>query len=340
MKILTCQQPGKFEYSEAPEPTPITGEALIKIKNIGVCGTDIHAFSGNQPFFEYPRVLGHELCGEVLEAPAASGLSPGTRVVAVPYLHCGDCRACRNGKTNCCQKLKVMGVHIDGGMQEYATIPVENLLPVEDISDEAAAVVEPLAIGAHALRRAGDLAGKTVVVVGCGPIGMGIIAQAKTLGAGKVLALDMQPGRLKAAKMHFGADEVIDIREQPEEALAELTAGDLADIVFDATGNKQALETGHRYMGHGGSYVLVGLYKDALQFLHPEIHAKETSLLCSRNATLEDFHTVIEQLREGNFPLDQYITHRLSFEEVGGNFEEVFKPGNEVVKAVISLRSR
>ena len=336
MKTLICEKPGKFIYAQNAMPVPGKGEVLIKIRKVGICGTDIHAFAGNQPFFEYPRILGHELSGEIMEVSSSTEFSVGDKVAIIPYLNCGRCNACKMGKTNCCQSLKVLGVHVDGGMCDFICVPGENLLPAGELHEEEIAIIEPLAIGAHAIRRAGEINGKTIAVVGCGPIGMGIVAQAKINGA-RTIVLDVQQDRLEVARNDFGADYVINIQNNPIEELREATDGCMADIVFDATGNKGALESGHQFMGHGGTYVLVGLYKDSLQFHHPSIHAKETTLLCSRNATREDFVNVMRNLREKSIPTDSYITHRIPFEELADQFDKLSDPSERAIKAVVSM---
>jgi threonine dehydrogenase-like Zn-dependent dehydrogenase len=153
MTSLVCSEPGTFEYKKSDRPTPTKGNAIIKIKRIGICGTDIHAFEGTQPFFEYPRILGHELSGEIVEADGAPGFAIGEPVTFIPYINCGYCMACTGGKPNCCVNLKVCGVHIDGGMAEYYSVPSRLLVHGEGLTHDELALVEPLAIGAHGVRR-------------------------------------------------------------------------------------------------------------------------------------------------------------------------------------------
>src|SRR6185312_2198471 len=153
MTSLVCSEPGTFEYKKSDRPTPTKGNAIIKIKRIGICGTDIHAFEGTQPFFEYPRILGHELSGEIVAADGAPGFAIGEPVTFIPYIHCGYCLACTGGKPNCCVNLKVWGVHIDGGMAEYYSVPSRLLVHGEGLTHDELALVEPLAIGAHGVRR-------------------------------------------------------------------------------------------------------------------------------------------------------------------------------------------
>ncbi|WP_010179039.1 zinc-binding alcohol dehydrogenase family protein [Aquimarina agarilytica] len=335
MKYIVCEQPGEFLLKEKEQPVRKEGEALLKVKKVGICGTDLHAYSGNQAFFTYPRILGHELASEIVEIGAnKAGLKSGDKVVIMPYVSCGTCIACRKGKTNCCTNISVLGVHSDGGMQEYISVRQDLLLPANNLTYDQMAIVEPLAIGAHAIRRAAVTQGEFVVIVGCGPIGIGMIKLAQIAGA-KVIALDVNNDRLAYAKNEIGADYVINVSDNAQDKIAEITNNDMATAVFDATGFKGALEVGTDYMAHGGRYVLVGLSKGELVFTHPKIHAKETTLMCSRNATREDFEHVIKVLDQ--FPTDSFITHNVSFTEMIANFDSWTKPETGVIKATVDF---
>ncbi|MGI9552657.1 MAG: zinc-binding alcohol dehydrogenase family protein [Aurantibacter sp.] len=337
MKYIVCEEPGRFALKEREEPSRQSGEALLRVKKVGICGTDLHAYTGNQAFFTYPRILGHELATHVVEIDEnPEGIKAGDNVVIMPYLSCNECMACRKGKTNCCTSLKVLGIHTDGGMQELINVPTDLLIPASGLNDNQMAVVEPLAIGAHAIRRANLEAGETIVVVGCGPIGIGIMKLAQLAGT-KVIAIDMNQRRLDYAKEKIGIDHVILGEENAVQKVSEITDGDLASAVFDATGHKGALESGLNYMSHGGSYVLVGLSKGELTFTHPALHAKETALLCSRNATLEDFKHVISILEKGEFPIDSFITHNVDCNEMIANFDSWLDPNNGVIKATVNF---
>lgn len=336
MNYIICQEPGDFQLRQKDAPTAAAGEALLRIHRVGICGTDLHAYAGNQAFFSYPRILGHELSAEILEiGDNDQGLSAGDKVIIMPYLSCGTCIACRNGKTNCCTNIRVLGVHTDGGMQEVISLPVEVLMPAGKLSHDEIAIVEPLAIGAHALRRADVQKGETIVIVGCGPIGIGMMALAKIVGC-TIIALDTNQQRLDFVRDEIGIDHIINVLEKPVEAVSDITDGDLATAVFDATGSKRALESGVDYMSHGGRYVLVGLSKTELTFTHPEIHAKETTLMCSRNATFDDFRWVKETLESGQFPTDKFITHRVPFTGMIDEFAGWLKPETGVIKAVVT----
>ncbi|KJD34771.1 alcohol dehydrogenase [Tamlana nanhaiensis] len=335
MKYIVCEEPGAFQLKEKDVPKRKAGEALLKIKKVGICGTDLHAYGGNQPFFTYPRILGHELASEVLEIDEnAEGIKIGDKVVVMPYLSCGTCIACKNGKTNCCTQIKVLGVHIDGGMQQQITVPTNVLLKANNLSDNEMAIVEPLAIGAHGIRRAQIKSGEIVAVVGCGPIGIGIMKLAQIAGA-KVIAIDMNEQRLAYAKDKIGVDYVVKAGESAVEEISKITNGDLCTAVFDASGNKFALEACPSYMAHGGRFVLVGLSKGDLTYNHPAIHAKEITLMCSRNATTEDFEHVISVLNQ--FPTESFVTHQVDFTEMIANFDSWLKPETGVMKATVSF---
>ncbi|WP_236973508.1 zinc-binding alcohol dehydrogenase family protein [Membranihabitans maritimus] len=337
MKSITCTTPHCFEEKEKSIPGIQTGEALVKINRVGICGTDLHAFQGNQPFFRYPRILGHELSGTIVElSDNDSDFSTGDRVCIIPYIHCGQCQACRAGQTNCCQDLKVYGVHVDGGMQQYINYPMDLLLKVNTMTSDEAAIVEPLAIGAHSLRRANVQKEQLIVVQGCGPIGIGIIMLANYMGA-HIVALDVNESRLQYVKNHFGVLEAFNpIDKHAQSIIKHYFEKRKADIVFDATGSAKAIPTGIQYMRHGGKLVLVGIANTDLIFNHPEIHARETSILCSRNATTEDFSTVTEAIRTKTLALDKYITKVVDQSEILSHFNKWASPDSEDIKIVTS----
>lgn len=320
MKSIICEQPEVLTLRNITQPALQEGHALLRIKRVGICGTDLHAYKGNQAFFSYPRILGHELAAEVIDVHENTfGIQKGDKTVIVPYINCEHCAACQAGKSNCCQNIRVFGVHTDGGMQEVISFPTRLLIKANDLSYDEIAITEPLAIGAHALRRAGIKANDVVVVMGCGPIGIGTIQLAKSIGA-TVIAIDINENRLALAKNSFGADLALHALDAPVEKLKQFIGGDLAHTVIDATGSKRAIEGGTDYMRHGGNLVLVGLFKGELAFQHPAIHAKETTLMCSRNATLQDFSFVLDVLRKKKFNTSAYITRKASPENILTDF--------------------
>ncbi|RKR85108.1 2-desacetyl-2-hydroxyethyl bacteriochlorophyllide A dehydrogenase [Mucilaginibacter gracilis] len=337
MKILACTEPGTLVYGEKEAPIVQPGESLIQIKRIGICGTDLHAFEGTQPFFSYPRILGHELSGELVAPNGAEGFEKGEAVTFIPYFNCGHCIGCRSGKPNCCTSIKVCGVHIDGGMVEYLAVPSYSLVHGEGLSYDELALVEPLAIGAHGVRRAAVQPGEYVLVIGAGPIGLGTMEFARIAG-GKVIAMDMNEGRLAFCKDKLKVYDIINVTDDDVMAkLNEITNGDMPTVVIDCTGSQRAINNGFQYMAHGARYVLVGLQKGDICFSHPEFHKREATLMSSRNATRADFEHVIASMKKGLVDPVNYITHRVQFDEVASAFKSWLDPATGVIKAMVEL---
>jgi 2-desacetyl-2-hydroxyethyl bacteriochlorophyllide A dehydrogenase len=337
MEALICTKPGTFEYSNIVAPVLQPGHAIIKIKRIGICGTDLHAFKGTHPYFTYPRILGHELAADLIEADGADGFVPGEALTFIPYFNCGKCIACRNGKPNCCTNIKVCGVHIDGGMAQYLSVPSYALVKSEGLSYDALALVEPLAIGAHGVRRANVQKDEFVLVIGAGPIGLGTMEFARIAGA-KVIALDINDQRLQFCKNKLKVEHTINgSAEDAMARLQEITNGDMPTVVIDATGSQKAINNALQYLAHGGKFVLIGLQKEAISFSHPEFHKRETTLMSSRNATREDFEHVIDSIKKGLVNPTTYITHRVKFDGLKEVFETWLDPSTGVIKAMVEM---
>jgi threonine dehydrogenase-like Zn-dependent dehydrogenase len=348
MQALVCIKPGQFEYREVDAPIARPGQAIIKIRRIGICGTDLHAFEGTQPYFEYPRILGHELAGDLVDLDRAPGFAPGDAVTIIPYFNCGTCIACRTGKPNCCVFLQVCGVHIDGGMVDYLAVPSGSLVYGSELSYDQLALVEPFAIGAHAVRRAGVQPGEFVLVVGAGPIGLGTMEAARIAG-GEVIAMDINEGRLKFCRETLGVLHTVKAggggvaghagsggaEDDAREQLRHITRGDMPTVVVDATGNLQAINRSFEYMAHGARYVLVGLQKGEIRFSHPEFHKREGTVMSSRNATRQDFEWVMEAMQKREIDPAVYITHRVAFDEVKAEFAGWLDPAKGVIKAMV-----
>ena len=337
MKVLTCTTPGTFQYSIGEKPQCSKGNAIIKIKRIGICGTDYHAFEGTQPFFSYPRVLGHELAGELVEFEDAPGFEVGEAVSFIPYYNCGTCIACRNGKPNCCTQMQVCGVHVHGGMAEYLSVPSYSLLHGEGLSYDELALVEPLAIGAHGVRRADVKPGEFVLVIGAGPIGLGTMEFARIAGA-KVIALDINESRLQFCADKLKVEHTVNaLSPDVTKQLMEITNGDMPTVIIDATGSLKAINNAFQYMAHSARYVLIGLQRGDLSFSHPEFHKREGTLMSSRNAIREDFEHVITSMKKREVDPTTYITHRVLFDDVKDEFEHWLNPANGVIKAMVEL---
>jgi 2-desacetyl-2-hydroxyethyl bacteriochlorophyllide A dehydrogenase len=337
MNTLVCTAPGHFNYYDTPEPVLQKGQAILRIKRIGICGTDLHAFEGTQPYFEYPRILGHELAAELVDIDGSSAFEKGDIVTILPYFNCGSCIACRRGKPNCCKNLKVCGVHCDGGMRDYLSVPANSLVKGQGLNPELLALVEPFAIAAHGIARSAMRAGDYVLVVGAGPIGLALCELAHMKGA-KVITMDVDDGRLAFSKNHLGLEFAINpAKTDAGAALAEITNGDMPSVVIDATGSLKAINNAFAYMAHGGTYVLVGLQKGEINFSHPEFHKREATLMSSRNATREDFEFVIGAIKNKQIDPAAYITNRVKFDKVAGQFPTWIDPKNGVIKAMVEI---
>lgn len=338
MQTIRLEQPGQLRLLPMDEPgKPGPGQALVQIRQVGVCGTDLHAYQGNQPFFTYPRILGHELGVEIKavgENP--EGLTSGARCAVEPYIHCGTCPACRRGKPNCCLNLQVLGVHIDGGMREFAHIPTRYLHPAPTLSFEQLALVEPLAIGAHAVARAQLQEHERVLVVGVGPIGLAVTSFALLAGA-QVIALDTSEQRLRFCQQEWPEVTCLLAREDPLAELQRLPGDDLPTAVFDATGNPHSMHAAFSYASHGGRIIFVGLFQGDITFNDPDFHRRELTILSSRNATSADFQKIIAHLQAGELNLSPWITHRATPDTFLEAFPHWFERESGIIKALLTF---
>jgi 2-desacetyl-2-hydroxyethyl bacteriochlorophyllide A dehydrogenase len=340
MKTIRLEEPGRFALLSTQEPGSSLqpDEALVRVRRVGVCGTDLHAFNGNQPFFTYPRILGHELGVEVVAVGGASkNVHPGDRCSVEPYLNCGHCIACRLGKTNCCTTLKVLGVHIDGGMRESFAVPSRKLHPSTHLTLDQLALIETLAIGCHAVDRAGVEAGEFALVIGAGPIGLTVVQFAIEAGA-EVIVLDINPKRLEFCRQQFGATRLINAAvDKPLETLRQMTSGDLPTVVFDATGNPKSMMSAFEYPANGGRLVFVGLFQGDLTFNDPNFHRRELTVLSSRNARSADFTRIISLVEKARIDTVPWITHRAPFADAIAEFPRWTCPETGVIKAMIEV---
>jgi threonine dehydrogenase-like Zn-dependent dehydrogenase len=321
MKQIVLERPRCLVASDAVPPVAGPGEALLRIYRVGVCGTDFHAFHGRQPFFIYPRVIGHELGAEVVQVPANDrGIAVGDHCTVEPYLNCGKCAPCRAGHPNNCEDIRVLGVHSDGGLRELLPVPLDHIYKSSHLSFDQLALVEPLSIGAQAVMRSGLGPGEQVLVVGAGPIGVAITQ----------LAL--------AARAHVQVLETGAYRRALVERLGvqALTAvGDAsADVVIDATGNSASMAQSFSRARFGGRIVWVGIVPAAVPVDDPLFHHRELTLFASRNSA-GHFPRLIRMIEQGVINTSPWITNRLSLGEVPARFEEVTQ--GEGLKTIIEV---
>lgn len=324
-------EPGKFVLEERSADTDIPkGWVLIDICAVGLCGTDYHILEGKHPYLQYPRVIGHELSGRVVKD--GEGWSKGDLVVVNPYISCGKCRACKRGKPNCCTNIEVMGVHRDGGLTPQLAVPSQNLILADGLTSQQAAMVEFLAIGAHAVQRSDIMQDDHVLVTGVGPIGIGVALFAQLKGA-HVSLLDLDAARLDMAMKSFGFNRGY---QSIDDAIAA-TDGEGFDAVFDASGHKGAIETGFAAVGHGGSYILVSVVKDDITFSDPEFHKREMRLIGSRNALASDFDWVMSAIREKQIDTDALCSAVIGREELADRFVKLASDRGGLIKVIVEL---
>jgi len=330
-------EPGRFTVTRGTLPDPAPGDARIRIRRIGVCGTDIHAFHGRQPFFEYPRILGHELGAEVVAINGTSDLKPGEAVAVEPYLNDPDSPASRRGKTNCCESLRVLGVHCDGGMRPEINMPLHKLHRAASATMDQLALVEMLCIGQHAVNRSLVSIEDRVLVLGAGPIGLSVVSFLKGRNKRLVVA-DLSESRLEFCREGLGVDATVTVEpgKDLQASLRETLGGGLPDVIFDATGNRGSMLSTFDLAAHGGRIVFVGLFQGEVVFQDPNFHRRELTVMSSRNATPAEFGQVISAMESGRVDTAPWITHRLDFADVPARFAEtVSDPA--LRKAVIRL---
>lgn len=341
MKALSLESPQSFRYLEIPEPgKPGLDEVLVRIHRIGICGTDYSGYLGKMPFFSYPRIPGHELGVEVLDVgPNVTNVKVGDRCSVEPYINCQKCYSCRRGHTNCCEHHKTLGVMCDGGMTERILLPARKLHISQSLTYTQLALVETLAIGCHAVNRAAPQSHEAVLVIGAGPIGLSVIEFAKLSGA-KTIVMDMNANRLAFVRDQIGVPDTIQVQPGGEdealERLAEITNGQLADVVVDATGSNKSMATCMNFAAFKARIVYVGITQQEISFPHaPIMHRRELTLMASRNALPSDFNRIIGLIETGELDTRPWITHEAKFDQLIEVFPSWLRPETGVIKAVV-----
>lgn len=324
---LVAVEPGKVEIEMRPVLSQApSGWVLVDIEAVGICGTDYHIFEGKHPFLAYPRVIGHELSGRIAEGPRQ-----GELVVINPYISCGTCRACSRGKPNCCTRIEVLGVHRDGGMCKRIAVPETNIYSAEGLTPIEAAMVEFLAIGAHAVARSEIGPGDLVLVTGAGPIGIGAALFARLAGA-EVHLMDLSNDRLRLATEKFG----FEITHKPEDNILTGRLSEGFDAVFDATGNAKAIMAGFPLLAHGGTTVLISVVKDDITFSDAEFHKREARIIGSRNALKADFERVMAAMRSGDIPTKEIASEIVALSDLPNRFADLTEHRDHLVKVLVT----
>jgi alcohol dehydrogenase len=340
MRAIQIYQPETLRQIDIADPEPPgAGQALVRTHRMGVCGTDISCYLGKFPFFDFPRIPGHELGVEVIDVgPGVTNVASGDACSIEPYMNCGRCYACRRGAGNCCENLQVIGVMTDGGLCESFLVRADKLHRSRQLSYEQLALVETLAIGCHANDRGAPAAGDHVLIIGMGPIGLATLEFARLTDA-VISVMDMNPERLEFVRRHYAIENTIRFRGDgsEREQMKQITGGDLYQLITDATGNHHSMSGALSYLAHTGTLVYVGITTEQIAFKHPELHRREATIRASRNAMPPDFDRIIALIEDGTIQTDRWITHRTGFDHVLDDFESFTKPETGVIKAIIEV---
>lgn len=340
MRALQLEKPQRWRQIDIPEPqAPQPAEALVRVQRIGICGTDFSGYLGKMPFFSYPRIPGHELSVEVIAAgPGVKNVKAGDLCAVEPYLNCQRCYSCRRGFTNCCEHNQTLGVMCDGGMTERILLPARKLHLASKLTSDQRALVETLAIGCHAVNRADPKPGENVLIVGAGPIGLSVLEFAKLSGA-RPIVMDISERKLAFVRGTMGVPDTILAAgdDSDMKSLADLTNGQFADAVIDATGSNKSMVRALEFASFAGRVVFVGITQQNLDLPHaPVMHRRELSLRASRNAPSVDFPRIIGLIEQGRIDTRPWITHHAAFEEVPTVFPAWLKPQTGVIKAIVT----
>ena len=338
MRAFAIAAPGAAEFREVALPSPGPEEALVRVRLVGLCGSDLSTWRGGNPLVTYPRIPGHEIAGEIVEAGAdvPTEWAPGVRVTFTPYSACGRCPACRRGRPNACRDNQTLGVQRDGGLTEYVTVPWRRLFASSRLSFRELALVEPLSVGRHAVNRGRVTSGDTVAALGCGMIGLGAVAAAAAVGA-RVIAVDVDDAKLDLARKVGAADAVNSRAAPPGESLRELTNGDGPDVVIEAIGLPETYRAAVENVAFTGRVVYIGYANAPVEFETKRFVQKELDILGSRNAMPEDFRQVIETLEAGALPTDELITRVYPFDAAAQALAEWDANPGAVTKVLVDV---
>ena len=341
MKALSITQSGSSQLTDMDRPICKEGEVLLKLKYVGFCGSDLSTYQGRNPMVSYPRVPGHELSGtiETIGAGVQRNLIVGQMVTVVPYTNCGACSSCKRGRQHACKNNQTLGVQREGAMTQYISVPAEKIIVADGLGLEELALVEPLTVGFHAIARARTESIDTVLVFGCGMIGLGAIAGALSRGA-KVIAVDVADEKLAVAK-RVGAHHTINSMTQDLlEEVNKITDNHGADVVIEAVGHPATYRAAIDVVSFVGRVACIGYAKDDVAFTTKYFVQKELDIMGSRNATADDFNAVVAYLQSNRgFPLDLVITNKVPLTRSPEALEAWSKDPGKVTKILIDVEN-
>jgi threonine dehydrogenase-like Zn-dependent dehydrogenase len=333
MKALVLQKPGQVSIEAVPDPVLTDGNVLLKVRMVGLCGSDLNSFRGLNPLVSFPRILGHEVCATVVSGK--NGLPAGTDVTLSPYTSCGQCASCRRGRPNACQLNQTLGVQRDGALTEFIVMPAEKLYPAK-LPPKELCLVEPLTVGFHAVARGRVTADDTVAVFGCGAVGLGAVAASKSRGA-TTICIDVDDDKLKLAQLAGGAHSINTSREPLHERLREITDGHGPDVAIEAIGTRLTFLAAVEEVAFTGRVVYIGYAKEPVTYETRVFVQKELDILGSRNAQPEDFQAVIKLLEARKFPVEKAASLVVSLEESPGALRSWSENPSSFKKLMVAL---
>ena len=336
-QVMTA--PGVIEFREVPVPQPGPGEVLVKIKRIGICGSDIHVYHGKHPFTSYPVTQGHEVSGQIAAlGEGVTGLSVGQKVTIEPQVVCGKCYPCRHGKYNLCEELKVMGFQTTGTASEYFAVASEKITPIpEDMTYNEGAMLEPLAVTVHAARRFPEMKGAKVAILGCGPIGILLAQSCKALGAEAVMITDISEPRLELART-CGVDFAVNTGKRDfGEAMVECFGPDKADVIYDCAGNDITMGQAIKYARKGSKIVLVAVYAGMATVDLAVLNDHELDLDTTMMYRHEDYVEAIQLVNEGKIQLKPLMTKHFAFRDYLAAYQYIDANRELTMKVIVDV---
>ena len=338
-QVMTA--PGKIEFREIETPVPKAGEVLIRIMKIGVCGSDIHVWHGKHPFTSYPVTQGHEVSGEIAALGAGvENLEVGQKVTIQPQVVCGKCYPCRHGKYNLCETLKVMGFQTTGVASEYFAVDAAKVTPLpQEMSFDEGAMIEPLAVAVHAVRKFGDMRGMRVAVLGAGPIGILVAQAAKGMGAESVLITDISDLRLEKARQ-CGVDFCVNTCEADfGEALVSSFGPDKADVIYDCAGNNVTMGQAICCARKGSTIILVAVFAGMAEVDLAVLNDHELDLNTTMMYRNEDYLEAIELVRAGKVDLKPLISKHFAFRDYAEAYRYIDENRETTMKVIIDVQA-
>jgi len=336
MRALVLQKPRQASIETIAEPTVAEGGILLRVRMVGLCGSDLNSFRGLNPLVSYPRILGHEVSATVVQAGTHdSGIYAGMDVALCPYTSCGRCASCRRGRANACQFNETLGVQRDGALTDFIVMPREKLYPAK-LTLKEMCLVEPLTVGFHAVARGRVTAKDTVAIFGCGGVGLGAVAGSKARGA-TTICVDVDDEKLQLAQQSGGTNAINSHREPLHDRLLEMTAGRGPDVVIEAVGTPATFRAAVEEVAFAGRVVYIGYAKEPVSYETRVFVQKELDILGSRNAQPEDFRAVVELLQTGEFPTDRAVSAVVSLEEAPDALRSWSENPSRFKKILVSL---